>query len=132
MFRQISKNGVEIPSSSLADIAFLLLIFFLVCTTIDVDKGLQLVLPAYKSEPTPIPRKNISNILINDNGSVMMDGRLQAIHGITSLAREKIGENDQLIFSLKTTHQAPYEIYIDVLDALKQAGAIRISIADPD
>ena len=39
-------KGGEIPTSSMADIAFLLLIFFLVTTTIDIDKGLGLVLPA--------------------------------------------------------------------------------------
>ena len=50
----------EIPTASMADIAFLLLIFFLVTTTIDMDKGLGLVLPP-KGEEKEIPKRNISN-----------------------------------------------------------------------
>ena len=53
-------HDVEIPQGSLADIAFLLLIFFLVTTTIDMDKGLGLVLPA-EGEQTEVAKKNISN-----------------------------------------------------------------------
>ena len=49
----------EINSSSMADIAFLLLIFFLVTTTIDIDKGLGLVLPA-EGETIEIKKKNIN------------------------------------------------------------------------
>ncbi|HCN24037.1 MAG TPA: biopolymer transporter ExbD, partial [Candidatus Marinimicrobia bacterium] len=49
-------KGGEIPTSSMADIAFLLLIFFLVTTTIDIDKGLGLVLPA-EGETIEIKKK---------------------------------------------------------------------------
>ena len=53
-------KGGEIPTSSMADIAFLLLIFFLVTTTIDMDKGLGMVLPA-EGEEMEINKKNILN-----------------------------------------------------------------------
>ena len=56
-------KGGEIPTASMADIAFLLLIFFLVTTTIDMDKGLGLVLPP-EGETIEIKKKNI-NILLN-------------------------------------------------------------------
>ncbi|MGH1364130.1 MAG: ExbD/TolR family protein [Calditrichia bacterium] len=45
------RGRVEIPSSSLADIAFLLLIFFLVCTTINTESGLQMILPGMNEVP---------------------------------------------------------------------------------
>ena len=54
-------KGGEIPTSSMADIAFLLLIFFLVTTTIDMDKGLGMVLPA-EGEEIEINKKNILNL----------------------------------------------------------------------
>ena len=60
-----SKRSIpEINAGSMADIAFLLLIFFLVTTTIDVDRGIGLTLPA-KGEETEVRSKNISNLLIN-------------------------------------------------------------------
>ena len=60
MARERRFKGGEIPTSSMADIAFLLLIFFLVTTTIDMDKGLGMVLPA-EGEELEINKKNILN-----------------------------------------------------------------------
>ena len=56
-------RGGEIPTSSMADIAFLLLIFFLVTTTIDIDKGLGLVLPP-EGETIEINKKNIAFFIL--------------------------------------------------------------------
>ena len=66
-------KGGEIPTSSMADIAFLLLIFFLVTTTIDMDKGLGIVLPA-EGEELEIKKTNILNCLINSQGNVLLGG----------------------------------------------------------
>lgn len=132
MLRKKEKEDVEIPSSSLADIAFLLLVFFLVCTTIDVDKGLHLVLPPTDVEEQKINPKNITNLLINDAGQVLLDNVLVNVRDIERIIREKIAANDKLIVSLKTTRGTKYDVYIDVLDQLKRANATRISIADPD
>ena len=60
------EREVAIPTSSMADIAFLLLCFFLVTTSLDLDKGLQLGLPP-KGESKPIPKKNIASILFGDS-----------------------------------------------------------------
>ena len=62
----------EINSSSMSDIAFLLLVFFLVTTTISLDKGISLVLPADGNE-LEVNRKNIVGILVNDKGKILMD-----------------------------------------------------------
>lgn len=126
------KEDVEIPSSSLADIAFLLLIFFLVATTIDVDKGLTLVLPPVDVEEMEINRKNITNILINDAGNVLLDNEVLNVRDVERSIREKLRENDKLIVSLKTTRGTKYKVYIQVLDQVKRAGATRISIAEPE
>lgn len=124
-------RDAEIPTSSLADIAFLVLIFFLVSSTIDVDKGISLVLPA-KGEEKQVREKNITNLLINAQGEVLLDNELVAIPMIKNVVREKLAENEKLIISLKTDRDTEYQIYIKVLDQLKQAGATRISLAEPD
>jgi len=120
---------VEIPSSSLADIAFLLLVFFLVCTTINMEKGLKLVLPGL--EELPVKPKNIANVLVNAEGKVLFNGEPATMDALKGLARKILEENDLTIFSLQTSRATPYEFYIKALDALKEAGAKRISIADP-
>ena len=125
------KRPAEIPTSSMADIAFLLLIFFLVTTTIDMDKGLTLVLPA-PGEEKEIPKENISNLLINAAGNVMLDEEFIPLDQISKTVRLKILSNKNLIISVKTDRETDYQVFVSVLDQLKMANATRISIAEPE
>ncbi|MCH7618274.1 MAG: biopolymer transporter ExbD [Candidatus Marinimicrobia bacterium] len=125
------KRPAEIPTSSMADIAFLLLIFFLVTTTIDMDKGLTLVLPA-PGEEKEIPKENISNLLINAAGNVMLDEEFIPLTQISRTVRIKILKNKNLIISVKTDRETDYQVFVSVLDQLKMANATRISIAEPE
>ena len=125
------KRPAEIPTSSMADIAFLLLIFFLVTTTIDMDKGLTLVLPA-PGEEKEIPKENISNLLINAAGNVMLDEEFIPLNQIARTVRIKILNNKNLIISVKTDRETDYQVFVSVLDQLKMANATRISIAEPE
>ena len=120
----------EINSSSMSDIAFLLLVFFLVTTTISLDKGISLILPADGNE-MEVNKKNIVNILINDKGKVLMDDDPTKIDEIKKLALKKITNNPKIIFSVLTNKNTQYSDYILVLDQLKQANATKISIANP-
>ena len=120
----------EVNSSSMSDIAFLLLVFFLVTTTISLDKGISLILPAEGNE-LEVNRKNITSILINDKGKVLMDDSPIKINQIKSKATKKIASNNNIIFSVMTHKNTKYEDYILVLDQLKQANATKISIANP-
>jgi biopolymer transport protein ExbD len=122
-------KGGEIPTSSMADIAFLLLIFFLVTTTIDMDKGLGIVLPA-EGQEMEIKKKNILNCLINSSGQVLLGGDPTPVSEINKVVRRKIKENDKLIISVKAHNKTPYKSYVSVIDQLKMANATRISIAD--
>ena len=122
-------NGAEIPTSSMADIAFLLLIFFLVTTTIDMDKGLGMVLPA-EGEELEINKKNILNCLINSTGNVLLGGEGVEIKNLSKTIRQKIAENDKLVISVKAHKASSYKDYVRVIDQLKQANATRISIAE--
>tara|TARA_Y100000758_G_scaffold221140_1_gene159515 strand:+ start:4997 stop:5392 length:396 start_codon:yes stop_codon:yes gene_type:complete len=124
-------KGGDIPTSSMADIAFLLLIFFLVTTTIDMDKGLGMVLPA-EGEELEINKKNILNCLINSAGSVLLGGEPVEVRNLSRAVRQKIAENDKLVISVKAHKAANYNDYIRVIDQLKEANATRISIAESD
>ncbi len=126
-----SRNNSEIPMASLADIAFLLLIFFLVTTTIDVDRGIGLSLPA-KGEETEVRTKNITNLLINAQGEILLDNEVIAINEIARRIEHKIQENPNLIVSVKTDRETKYDVFVKALDELKVANATRISIAEPE
>lgn len=115
----------------MADIAFLLLIFFLVTTTMDMDKGLDLVLPPV-GETKEIPKKNIANLLVDAKGNVLLNKKPIKINDVNKEVRRMIAENDKLIISVKTHPSTKYQAYIDVLDQLKMANAKKISIAETE
>ena len=121
----------EVNSSSMSDIAFLLLVFFLVTTTISLDKGISLILPAEGNE-MEVNKSNIVNVLINDQGGVMFDDKPTPIKDLKRKSIDRINKNEKIIFSVLTTKRTKYKYYIEVLDQLKQAGATKISIANPN
>jgi len=130
MLKPKRRDLQEINSSSMADIAFLLLVFFLVTTTISMDKGISLVLPAEGNE-LEVNKKNIVNILVNESGKVLIDDKPILIKNMSKSIEKLIAKNPNLIFSVQTHPLTKYQIYIKVLDQLKLAKASKISIANP-
>ena len=128
-----SKVSDEIPTSSMADIAFLLLIFFLVTTVFPKDKGLAIVLPE-QSEEVAVSQKNIIHLIVQPNGFVEVKrGESQQVQQmraaeIEGVWRQEIASNPNLIAAVKTHPDAPYRHMVDVLDALHSANAERISL----
>ena len=130
-----SRVSPEIPTASMADIAFLLIVFFLVTTTMNQDKGLSLHLPPV-GETKEVQSKNILNVWINarDQLAFFENDQLTPIPTgqLQSQIKARMAENDKLIISVKTERGATYRTFVDVLDELKMAGATKISIANPE
>lgn len=133
MLNKKRTRQAEIPTSSLADIAFLLLTFFLVTTSLDMDKGLQLTLPP-KGEAKPIPKKNIAILFVNSAGEVLLDDQEIRIPDIKETIRVRLAQNDKLLVSIKTDRETPYQQFVSVLDQVQMAfvGQPRISLAEPE
>ena len=114
-----SKNKrAEIPMASLADIAFLLLIFFLVTTTIASDKGIALLLPPKPDPNQPPPditknQRNIFKVNVNSSDRVLVeDEPLQDLTKIREMVKEFVlnfgessQENQDLLNTLSVTQQ---------------------------
>ena len=126
-----TQREALIPTSSMADIAFLLLLFFLVTTTINTDKGIMMVLPP-PGQTLEVPKKNICNLLINDVGEVLLANEPIQIPDIRVEVEKRLTENENLILSVKTGKATPYHRFVEVLDQLKLANATKISIAEPE
>lgn len=125
------ERPVSIPTASMADIAFLLLTFFLVTTSLDLDKGLGLTLPP-QGQAKPIPKKNIASVLINANGEVLLDNQEVQVSQIKDIIKQRLAMNDKLIVSIKTDSKTKYQDFVSVLDQVQMAEAPRISIAEPE
>ncbi len=134
LLKKPKRDAAEINGSSMADIAFLLLIFFLVTTTINVDTGIGLVLPPPLTDDTPPPpvkQRNMMNILVNAQGFVLMDEQPVQLVDVKQTLKDfiKNPERDETlaesplkaIVSIKTVRETPYSIYIDMLDEVMGA-----------
>ena len=126
----------EINAGSMADIAFLLLIFFLVTTTMDVDSGIARKLPPMPEEEmqeddSQINAKNIYVVLINTNNQLLVEGELMDISQLREGAKRFINNNgidpnlsenpDKAIISLQNDRGTEYKTYIQVQNELAAA-----------
>jgi biopolymer transport protein ExbD len=96
----MARNIPEIPTASMADIAFMLLIFFLVATTMDVDSGLSRTLPPMpEDEPEQedrIRERNIFTVRVNAQDQLLVEGQPADVRNLRDLAKEFIANpNDE-------------------------------------
>lgn len=130
-----SRSLPEINAGSMADIAFLLLIFFLVTTSIDSDKGIPIKLPPkpdpFNKDETIQKERNVYEVLINSNDNLLVEGNWMNIDELCDNTKKFITNNgvdlnlsetpDKAIVSLKNDKGTSYEAYIRVQNELKRA-----------
>jgi len=136
MARKSSRDRMtnEINAGSMADIAFLLLIFFLVTTTIVEDKGLLVKLPPWSDEApeiTKLKTRNVFSVLVNASNELLVRGEQTRIEDLRTRAkefimnpqrREDLAESPKkAIISLKNDRGTQYETYFEVYNELQAA-----------
>ena len=131
--KKVKRAEPEIPTASMADIAFLLIIFFLVTTSFNQETGITLTLPPIsEAEEVQVRSKNILNIWVNAAGEVLLAEEIVSLQQIEPEVKRRVQENPLLIVSLKTDRDTEYNIFIQVLDKVMKAQAKKISLAEPD
>ena len=127
------RSEPSIPTASMADIAFLLIIFFLVTTSFNQDMGISLTLPPVtEGQELQVRKKNILNIWVNANQEILLGEEIVSLQQVEPEVRRRIAENPNLIVSLKADRGTDYDTFVQVLDRLKKAEARKISLTDPD
>ncbi len=124
-FGRSTNSGTFIPTSSMGDIAFLLLVFFMVTTIFREESGLPVELPRAEAGEE-VNRELVSNIYINREGQISIDDRLVQVKHITDIIGTKISDNPQLIVAFKTDTYTDYGIVSDVMEELKEVNAVRV------
>ncbi len=138
------RSAPEVNAGSMADIAFLLLIFFLVTTTIEKDSGINRKLPPVEDVDQPdvvIKQKNIFTVLLNGKDQLLVEDELMELKDLRAAAVEFLDNNgdqtctyckgakdpsssdnpDKAIISLKNERETSYAAYISVQNELVAA-----------
>ncbi|RMH71622.1 MAG: biopolymer transporter ExbD [Gemmatimonadetes bacterium] len=135
-----SKVSGEIPSSAMGDIAFLLLVFFLVTTAFSTEKGLQLQLPELAQDQpetkVKVKSKDMLKVEVQANGAILVgfgtNRQPLPLDMLSARVRAELDDNpEKLIVQVKLDDDARYDFMIQVLDELKKARAPRIHIVNP-
>jgi biopolymer transport protein ExbD len=127
-FQRKSKASDEIPSSSMADIAFLLLIFFMVTTVFRTQSDRQIEWPdAAATEQIDEKRDNILYLWIERNGDVWINDRLIPMQDVGNLIQPLwLDSGQRLRISVRADAAVPYRFVDQVQTQLQQAGAVYV------
>jgi biopolymer transport protein ExbD len=128
-FTRKSQLKELIPTSSMADIAFLLLIFFMVTTVFRVYHGLDVLLPRAEATQKIETKRNLCHVWVDTRGQISIDDMLVEVPLVYPVVLEKMRDNPRIIISMKADKQARYGVLADVMEELKRAQALRINFA---
>ncbi|MBP7511032.1 MAG: biopolymer transporter ExbD [Bacteroidia bacterium] len=131
-----SRSIPEINAGSMADIAFLLLVFFLVTTTMDSDAGLQVKLPPWPDPNNPPPtstqnNRNVLEVLINSNNQLLVEKKIMKVEELNEMTKRFLTNEgrdpglslspEDAIISLKNDRGTGYETYVAVYNEMIRA-----------
>ncbi len=122
--RRTGISAELVGESSMSDVAFLLLIFFIVSTTFP-EIGLPLILPSASGDVKQVARVNVMQIVTSRTGLYYIDVDTEPtpLSELRDLVGRRLVENDKLILSLETHPEAPYGGMIEALDEVMLAYA---------
>lgn len=121
------KIEAGIPTSSLPDIIFMLLIFFMVVTVLREFQGLKLILPEAKKIAKLEGNKHVSHIWATAEGTISIDDQIIDVGKIRTIMYEKVVADPQLTSSLKADRQTEMEIISKIHQELREASALKLN-----
>ena len=130
-FQRKNKASSDIPSSSLADIAFLLLIFFMVTTVFQTDRDRPLEWPAAEAaEKIDEKQKNILNVWMQRDGTVYMNDQPFAMEDVSQYVAPLYAASERaLVISIRGDREVPYRFMDALQKEMVEAGVVRVVFA---
>jgi biopolymer transport protein ExbD len=114
------KVSDEIPTASMADIAFLLIIYFMVTSSFAATRGLDWALPKDEDNPPLVEKEEAVLIEIQPAGNLVVDGQPMQLDGILEYLKPKLERNPMKPVIIRPDPNAPYGRMVDVFDELRQ------------
>ena len=121
--------AAEIPTSSLADVAFLLIVFFLITMTFAASRGLDMALPKEDSQPRLIDTQEAIHVEVGTFGRLTVDGESISLTALLDHLQPKLEIEPGKPVIVEAADATPYGPVVDVLDELRQ-GQIKLGLAE--
>ncbi len=121
------KTDAGIPTSSLPDIIFMLLIFFMVVTVLREFQGLKLILPEAKKIAKLEGNKHISHIWVTAEGTISVDDQIVVMGKVRTVMYDKVIADPQVTASIKADRQTEMAIITDLHQELREASALKVN-----
>lgn len=128
-FSKKSNVDAKIPTSSLPDIIFMLLIFFMVTTVLRTVEGLVVQLPAAEKLQKVESRRHIAYVFVQPGGVISIDDQLLQKEQISGIMYQKMTADPQMIISLKIDVDVEMGVVTGIHEELRKGGALRINYA---
>ena len=126
-FSRKTQLSSEIPTSSMPDIIFMLLIFFMVTTVLREYSGLPVNIPKAEKIEKLKGKRHTAHIWISKEGLVSINDRLFAVQDVAKIMYEKRVSDPQLIVSLKADEEAKMELISSIHEELRKADALKLN-----
>ncbi len=131
-FEKQNRVESQVPTSSMADIAFLLLIFFMTTTIFKMEDGLNVTLPRAETASKQ-KREKVARIWIDRQANISINDKLVEIKQIEDIVITLKSERPDLIIAFNADDRAPYGTVSDAMEELKDANQILVSFtSDPE
>lgn len=128
-FARKSRVGALVPTCSMADIAFLLMVFFMVSTVFVRYRGIPVILPEAERIEQLEMRRHVTGIWVGANGAINIDDRMVPLDQVGRIIHAKLTANPRLIISVKGDGRAEFGQISDVLQELRKVEALRVNFA---
>ena len=122
-----NKEKSEISTSSLPDIIFMLLIFFMVTTVMREFEGLDVLLPRAKTIEKLESKRHTSYIWATKDGLISVDDKIVSIVNLAELMYQKISNDPKLTVSLKSDENSLMKTISDIHTELRKAQALKLN-----
>ena len=128
-FNRKSKVGSAIPTASMADISFLLLVFFMVSTVFVRYRGVPVELPQAEKIEKLESRRNVLQVWVSREGHVSIEDRIIPLGEVGKVVHRHLTANPRLIISLRGDKDSEFGVSSDVMEELRKVEALRVNFS---
>lgn len=128
------RVGVRVDMTPLVDVAFLLLTFFMLTTSMTRPQTMEINIPPDSEVTIPVREPNLLSLLVDEHGGIywaigMQSPRKIELANLRTLLRERLTENPRIIALVKVDRKGKYQTLVNIMDELSLANIARLSLA---